>query len=287
MTDDFYRALERCIVLVRQGVPPEECLAQYPEYAEELMPLLQAAIIPSGDVANLSDSRMPSAVQTRLRQRVLGHWDRTHALKQRRPQVAPAFSLPWAAVMVLAILAGIVLVGGASTAMAAEDSVPGASLYPVKEIREEARLWLTRSPEEKVAVYTRFVEERTREIRRLAGIEESGPAAVAVARLEQHISAVEQLTEEDAPSHGGSEPSANEAIITALENALAEQAAANTVIQETLGQAPDEAYPCLQHTLQVIQRARSQVRSALEAVGQDFSQSPSGSGEGSVTLCPP
>jgi hypothetical protein len=27
--------------------------------------------------------------------------------------------------------------------MAAEDSVPGTSLYPVKELREEATLWLT------------------------------------------------------------------------------------------------------------------------------------------------
>jgi hypothetical protein len=286
MTDDFYRALQHCIVLVRQGVPLEECLTQYPEYAKELMPLLQAATIPSREDADSSNSRLPSAVQTRLCQWVLGHWDCTHALKQQYPQVVPAFSLPWAAVMVLAVLASIALVGGVSTAMAAEDSVPGTSLYPVKELREETRLWLTHSPEEKVAVYTGFVEERTQEIIRLARVEERGPAAVAVARLEQHISAVDQLIEENAPRHGSSEASASEAIITALENALAEQASVNTVIQETLGQAPEEAYPCVQHTLQVIQRARSQVRSALEAVGQDFPQAPAESGEGSLTLCP-
>lgn len=286
MTDDLYRALRHCIFLAGQGVPLEECLAQHPEYAEELMPLLQAAIIPSRDDASSPSSRVPSAVRTRLRQRVLEHWDRTHTLKGQYPRAAPAFSLPWAAVMILAVLASIVLVGGASTVLASEDSVPGTSLYPVKEFREEVRLWLTLSPEEKVAVYTQFIEERTQEIRRLARVEESGPAAVSVARLEQHFSAVDQLAEPKAPDREGSEPSASEAIITTLETALAEQASVNTVIQETIGQASEESYPCLQHTLKVIQRARSQVRSALGAIGQDFPQGASGSGEGSVTLCP-
>src|SRR5918999_254708 len=270
MRDDFYRALQHCIALARQGVPLEECLAQYPEYAAELMPLLQAATTPSRDYSNSPNSRMPSSVRTRLRQRVLEHWDRTQALKQQRLRVDPAFPLPWAAVTALAILIAIVLVGGASTTMAAQDSVPGTSLYPVKEFREEARLWLAGSPEEKVAVYTQFVEERTAEIIRLAQAGESSPAAVAVARLEEHFNAVDQLIKEDAPGHRGSEPSASEAIITKLENALAEEASVNTTIRETLGQAPEEAYPCLQHTLQLIQRARSQVRSALQAVGQDF-----------------
>jgi Domain of unknown function (DUF5667) len=216
MTNDFYRAIQHCLELTPQGTPLEECLAQYPEYAEELRPLLIAATTPTQGY-----SRMPSTVRARLRQRVLEHWDHTHAPKQSCPWAIPAFPIPWAAVLVLAVSATIILAGGASTVMAAEDSVPGTSLYPVRELREEATLWLTRSPEEKVAVYARFVEERTEEIMRLAWTGERDPAAVAVARLEQRFSAVDQLTEATSLGPGGSEPSATEAIITTLESTLA------------------------------------------------------------------
>jgi hypothetical protein len=89
MTNDFYRAIQHCLELTRQGTPLEECLAQYPEYAEELRPLLIAATTPTQGY-----SRMPSTVRARLRQRVLEHWDHTHAPKHPAPGLFRHFRYP-------------------------------------------------------------------------------------------------------------------------------------------------------------------------------------------------
>ena len=111
MTNDLYQALQQCIRLARSGVPMEECLAQYPEYASELKPLLMAANTPpaQGRVAQPCDpTRMSVAAKSRVRQRVMEHWDLKHSRRKGWSFLVGSHSrailpLRWAAATAVAV----------------------------------------------------------------------------------------------------------------------------------------------------------------------------------------
>ena len=268
MADRIQQVLQDCIELLRQGVSPEECLARYPEYAQELEPLLRTALNAQGELT----PGMPPAARTRARARVLAVWDHRHLPRQRRWGL-PFFLPRWAAMAVSVVLA--IVLGGVGTVAAAGGAVPGDPLYPVKEIREGAQLWFARSPETKVAMYTRLVKERAEELRELAAKGRTGPSSIALARLERHVEDVNQLVEESIERPADGPPEIAPGLLGKLQEVIAEQLSAEGVVQETLEEAPVEARPGLQRALEAIQRGRDRVRDALEAAGHPIPAEPS------------
>jgi hypothetical protein len=214
----------------------------------------------------------------------MDHWDRTHSPRRSWWSLGGSAPARWAVAAVV-LVALLTLGGGIGTVAAAQDAMPGASLYSVKQFREEARLWFTRSSEEKVAIYGEYARERVREMSRLKQSGQAPAAAIALSRLEEHLSAMDRLMAETPPGAPLVE-SGRLAIIETLEGSPAAPESAGAVPQ-TLAESPPGAYPCLQHTLQAIQQAREQVQSALERVGGNLpsptDQGPS-RGEG---FCPP
>ena len=186
--------------------------------------------------------------------------------------------------MATALLALVLMIGGASTALAAQDSVPGNPLYPVKQLQEETRLWFARSPEAKAAMYTQFVRERANEIRQLAEVGRSGPVTIAVTRMENHIAKASRLASENVESQPERVQTFNPKLLETLEDAIIERESVANVIQETLKQAPANTYPCLQHALNAIQSGRQRVSGALESVGRTLPNFVSQS-TGSAALC--
>lgn len=276
MSNDLYEALQRCIELVRSGVSFEESLAKYPAHAGELRPLLLAATDASGINSMSLDAKL------RVRRRVLEQWDRKHS-PRRAWWTAFDLSFRWPAAVAAVVLLMIV-VGGVGTAAAAQNALPGSSLYSVKQLREEARLWIALSPDEKVEVYVGYVGERASELSRLAQSGEDIQTEVALARLEEHLSAVDEIRSEfnvglntlqslDSPMIG----SLGAALLTPEESGS---------ISEVLSQTPPNTYPCLQHIFQVLQQARSRVSDSLETLGRDLPSTQSLEGEESGSLCP-
>jgi len=259
MADSIEQALQQCLELLRQGITLEQALATYPGQAQELEPLLHAALIAQGGLA----VRIPPEVRARVRSCALAEWDRRH---QRRGWgwPMPAFGLRLAGAVASIIL--VMVLGSMGVGTAAAQAVPGDILYPVKEFREGAAQWFARSPEARVALYTGLVRERVEEVRTLVAKKQSSSEAISVAlgRLNSHLLSLNNLLE--GKTEGLTVP-VGPGLAEALRVAAMEQRSAQGALEEALGQAPEEARPELQHAVDTLRQAQARVRAALEAVG--------------------
>ena len=261
--------LQLCLEELEQGRSLEQCLAQYPEEAGRLEPLLQTAL----SVRSPFPLAIPEAAQARLRNRVMAEWDRRQ--QPRRPWLRFSFLAPrWATVAVAVVL--VVALSGVSTVAAAGGAVPGDLLYAVKEFREDAQLWLARSSEAKVEMYTRLVKERAKEVRELAAQEEDRSKAISQAldRLDRHLEALEAVVEDKLRREQAAPAVVDSGFLEALGRVVEGQNSARVTLKETLGQVPRDVQRDLGVSLEAIQQAQERVRAALE------SALPSGSGDG-------
>ena len=170
MSRKFDTVLDDCMDLLRAGVGVEDCLARYPEHAEELRPLLSLASAVKGiptprpDLASVDANRlrMLDAVQNtaalnRQRSPVMSGWlGRLVRGPQNRPLFRTALGL--ATVLILMSLSAAVLFASAS------DTLPGQTLYPVKRFAENVRLSLTLDAAARQHLRTEFRLERQREV---------------------------------------------------------------------------------------------------------------------------
>ena len=259
MPDMMEDILEDCLDLMRRGASLQDCLEVYPDFADELEPLL----ISSSRAQALLAQPLSGGARSRIRGLVLQQWDKIHAPK-RRTWSLPLFAPRWAAVAAALVVA--VMVGGSGTVFAAGYSVPGDALYPVKQVREEVQLWLTWSPEAKVEMYTSLVNQRANEIRALAAAGRVSSAGIAADRLGDHVASVSALASQSAGSdQGTSAPSPG--MDDRLQISAAAQQAAAAIIRNMLDQAPEETRVDLIGALDAIAMAQDRVRSARDALG--------------------
>ena len=279
MTNKLYRIFGKCVEMMRQGASLEDCLTQYPAYAAQLEPLLLSATAPSVQPG----AELTYGMRNRIRTRVLAEWDRRHSPRWRGWSF-PLFAPRWA--VATALVLGVILLGGAGTAVAAQDAVPGANLYSVKQMEEQTRLWFARSPEVKVATYSALVRERADEIRQLSARGDLGHTSIAVARLEEHISEVSQLAEEAETGQGMSPPAFEPKLLETIDETVVGDGPAAAGLQNALALAPDDAYPCLRHSLNALQSARQRVYEAAEKIGGGSPEAPVTQSLQVGSLCP-
>jgi len=187
MSRKFDTALDDCMNLLRTGASTADCLARYPEHAEELRPLLsitsavKAVPTPRPDPAAVraNRQRMLDAVQTAATRRqrrgpaaFAWFWRLSSAL-QVRPLLRTALTLA-AAVVVVSLASGALFTSAA-------DSFPGQALYPVKRFGENVRLSLTLNPAARQELQTEYVLERRHEVRQVL---DAGQRAVLEFRAE-------------------------------------------------------------------------------------------------------
>ena len=253
-------ALQASLELITQGASLDECLARYPDYAGELEPLLAAAIKTR---AKLTPGLSHSA-RGRIRAAVLAEWDHRPApgrWRWRLPVLVPR----WAAVAASVVVA--LMVSSTGTVLASSSSIPGDALYPVKQVREDVQLWLTRSPEAKVDLYTRLVKQRAEELKALALAGKGGPASIAAARLEKHVAGVNDLAARTLASDREAGVDIDPALAIKLSDSLKAQQSAAGEFQLLLSEAPAKAREGLERALQAIHQARDRVRAAQETIG--------------------
>ncbi|KKM14639.1 hypothetical protein LCGC14_1704080, partial [marine sediment metagenome] len=155
MARGFAAALDECLAAMSAGESLEECLARYPQYAEELrthLPLAQR-------LAMTPRHQPRAAVQEAAWQRFRSQADDMRL--GRRPPLSFAWLRPLtiAAVLVLAVLGAA---GG--TAYASQDALPDSPLYRVKLFTEDARVWFTFDDSRKAELLLNQSNERTDEI---------------------------------------------------------------------------------------------------------------------------
>jgi hypothetical protein len=160
--NNLYDILETCLQEIENGAEIEAVLLRYPEYADELRPILEASL-----GAKKMSAPSPSAdVVRKNRAKVL-----QRAAEMREAKVKPVVRVNWivslrrlASTLVILIL---VFVSGTSLVGAASTSLPGDNLYPVKRSWENLQLLFTFNARLRTALEVEHENERIEELREL------------------------------------------------------------------------------------------------------------------------
>ncbi|MCB0166291.1 MAG: hypothetical protein KDI79_18820 [Anaerolineae bacterium] len=173
--DRFESILDESISALQAGVPIEEILAEAPDYAQELRPLLYAAMV----LADPNPSLVPEERKESLRTQYLAQaaalpplspptiGDKMQAvfrIMQRRLTRGALFNdlvTVSLTVMLTLIMTALII------SFAARDSIPGDLLYSAKRISENIRLSVTFDDQQHLELENTLNRERIAEIEQL------------------------------------------------------------------------------------------------------------------------
>lgn len=172
--------LEECLKALWRGEGIGNCLARYPQQAQELRPLLEAALRVETAFAPLEPH---SYFRTRTKYRLLS---------QPQRQAFPLWRRRWA--LAFSPLLLVFLMGG--TALAASKSLPDQPLYPVKLATEQVQLSLTTNPGGKAQLQVKLVEKRIEEMGMMAQRNKPQEVERVGERLQSHLRQVQRLSPE-------------------------------------------------------------------------------------------
>ncbi len=150
--------LDLCLKEIRaKRATVADCLKQYPQYANELKPLLETALY----LESTPDVKPARAFKLRTRAQ----------LAQLSPPAPTRRSLFFLSRMTIATAAGIILAvlgltGG--LVYAASDTLPNSPLYPIKRGTEGIQILFATDPENQARVHMLFAERRLDEAKALA-----------------------------------------------------------------------------------------------------------------------
>jgi len=181
---EFDNILDECLerVLVK-GETIDQCLAEYPEYAAELEPLLQTALV----------SKEALAIKPRPEFRERAGYQFQAALREMESRKSRGFfrwQPRWATAVVVVIA---LLLASSGTVAAAGDSLPDEPLYQVKLATEAVRLTLTPSALGKAELYVKLADKRVAEIIKMADKGKAAQVERTAQRLNTHLIAMASL----------------------------------------------------------------------------------------------
>ncbi len=163
MTDnrDFDQILDICLDRLQTGATVADCLANYPQHAAQLAPLLQVASLLEAPPGPAMSAKGLRAGEARLLAQAA-------KMRSTRRQAKPA---PWTGLfrrLAAAGIAGVLLLSGllgAGTVSAA--SLPGSPLYPIKQATEAVVTWAAFTPQWQTAIHLAWAERRLDEAQAL------------------------------------------------------------------------------------------------------------------------
>lgn len=181
---NFDNILDECLTRLQRGESIEACLADHPEHAGELEPLLRTVL----------DARQAAAVKPRQEYRQRAAIEFQAAIREMPVKGAGGRTL-WRR-RFMEVLAGVVfvLLAGTGLVSASSSSLPDEPLYPIKTATETAWLALTPSQLDKAELYVKFTDRRVKEIIAMAGEGKVAPIDKATVRLDSQMVAMAGLT---------------------------------------------------------------------------------------------
>jgi hypothetical protein len=175
--------LERILV---DGETVAQCLERYPEYAAELEPLLQTAMMANQAVDIQPSPEFKARARFQLRTEMARADEKSRrSIFARQPR--------WA-VVVVTVLVVVLLGGGTVLAAGSDNTIPGNPLYAVKLATENVQLALATSDAAKADVYTTMVDSRVMEIERLMERGKTELAERTLARLKSYLANISRLS---------------------------------------------------------------------------------------------
>ncbi len=153
------------------------------------------------------------------------------------PAAMPWLKIAWVVLIVLVLLAA-----SSVTVLAAQSSLPGEPLYPVKSWSEDLRLAVTASSQARLDLTLSLTERRLGEVSSLVSAGKPIPANTSQRFQDEMDSALQLAAEMD-----------DEGMLTAL-GAISEQAKSQGLtLQELISRLPPQAEPALVHLQQRLQ----------------------------------
>ncbi len=178
--DILNECLERLLV---KGESLKECLASYPEQADELKPLLQMAL----------SAKKALAIEPRPEFRARARYQFVTALGEAAPRSGRRFfawRLRWTTVVTTAL---ILLLAGGGVVVAASNSMPDSPLYQVKLAVEQVQLRLTPSDLSRTKLHARLADKRVTEIIYAAQKGDARLVELVTQRLDNHLVMIASL----------------------------------------------------------------------------------------------
>ena len=183
MSDNFESILDESISALQAGVPIEEILAETPEYAAQLRPLLFAATILANPNPQLVPEERKSALRTKYMQQVADlPAITTPTLNEKVQAIGRIIRRRLTRQAVLSDLVTITITVVLTLLMAllllsyvAQDALPGDFLFGLKRVSENIQLALTFDEERHAALADQLNQRRLAEIEQLI---EQGRAAL-------------------------------------------------------------------------------------------------------------
>lgn len=180
------------------------------------------------------------------------------ALREDRAQnviVAPVVRRRGLRVAAVSLAAGMVLVLGAGSAVAASSSaLPGDTLYGVKRAVERVSLAMHRDPVGRAALQLRFAEVRLAEVRELlAAGRDTGEA---VDGLEDALTGAEEEA-----LHAVALGRDADALLAHVQEMIAKHVA---VLTDVLGKVPEQAQDAIQRAIDNAEKAKAKVQKGRE-----------------------
>jgi hypothetical protein len=281
---EFDNILNECLErLLIKGETIEQCLQSYPEQAAELKPLLETALV----------AKKASAIQPRAEFKARARYQFRSALQETAARKSRPFWgwFPrWATVVTIVL---VLVLAGSGTVVAASNSMPDNTLYPVKLATEQVQLALTPSQIGKAKLCAELADRRVAEIVYMANKGDARQVELITQRLDKRLATLailalaqksgeapmlmvppapaEETPPEPAPppqpgrGWGGREDNAQADNRAQLRNTVAHYAAKNqAVLRAVLGKVPESARPALRRAIAVSEAGYQRALEALD-----------------------
>lgn len=178
MTDPFESILDECISALQSGIPLEEVLAEVPDYASELRPMLHLATVLADPNPTLVATEQRAALRNKYLEQVARlPADPSPSLNQKLQAMSRVLGRRLTPQAVLSDLITVLITALLTLLMsllmlsyAAQDTIPGDVLYGFKRIVEQTRLTMTRDEATAQTLQYEFNGRRLDEIEQMLAI---------------------------------------------------------------------------------------------------------------------
>lgn len=243
--------LVECIDAVRQGhATVEDCLRRYPELGSELKSMLElaqaikpASVSPTPEFRRHLRNRLFEETAPVKAKVAKESGPPAKVFEGRRAGRGWFISLWSVRAAATSLLAFVVVAGGAGSVYAAQSSLPGDVLYPVKIGVEKIQLAVTRNPEQKAYLYLHQAQTRIDEVTTEVSLSRT-PAASALAAVPEKTDAALREIEKAPPDRAG-----------AFLTRLAEMTANQQIALGTILNAGNQTGNAMQQTMTSLLRA--------------------------------
>lgn len=243
----FETIFNECLEKLLTGTETvEQCLQRYPNYAQELEPLLRTAVSVNKAVDIKPSPELKARVRYKLQLKM------AEAGKPKRASwlsVQPRWAMSMMAVMLVFVLGG-------SAVLAADSSRPGSPLYPVKILTENISIKFAGSDVEKAELSMAFADRRVEEMNHVmeSGRFNSKDVEAIASRYIGYVDQVSSLSlgEQTAPLMGvammqapstAPAPEASATTPTETQKTLSERAPAPEITEEDSAEVTSEPPP--------------------------------------------